>query len=92
MIPDLPKENVVKCQKCAKPLINFINLMMGENPEIHQLEINCPFCKYSNTGIQIMGAPVYGPIGADQSNSPTMIYDVDFDKTTRKHILQLRTS
>ncbi len=69
-------EQKLCCADCNKPLLNY-KVIAPEAPIKHKFRADCPFCNGSSFTKEINGMIVHGPIGSDQSNSPTVIDDVD---------------
>ncbi len=73
----------IKCASCGKRLINILHLNKDQNL-VNRVQATCPFCINGNSIVhEIVGLFASGPVGADESSSPTLIDDIHFDPDTK---------
>lgn len=69
-------EQTIKCADCNKPLMHY-KVTIPNAPIAHKIKATCPFCKSASFYHEIKGDMVVGPIGKDESSTPTVINDIE---------------
>lgn len=88
LINDDPK--TIRCQSCSAKLMNTWEYAKVEDPDVTSiLFATCPFCNGQSDVFTIDGFYRIGPIGSDESNKPTVIFETErLDDKSYKIIIE----
>ena len=74
-------EQTIKCAECNKALMHY-KVTIPNAPLEHKLQATCPFCQNGKSFLhEVKGDIVVGPIGKDESATPTVINDIDLSES-----------
>lgn len=85
-----PTETTLNCSSCQRGLMHVLHWADVDDPNLSMIIFaTCPFCGGQSDNFKSTGLNKTGPIGSDESNNPTMIFNIEtLENNTFKFIIK----